>query len=372
MAQADLHSDKVLIDEPFLTAYLGALLKATPPMELDVPPAWATAQEPVGFTSVQFGRRTEGTHAEQQALIEALRKENDQLKFNAELAKIDVEVLRSENQRLNSELSTLKGTLGNTQTAFKELRERHKNLQTELEPLKTTVITLQSELQTRIEHQAEQSAALVLAALQRATTSEAVCIVPSADTSKIPNESRQEKTRISNEERQVVLGSLLHEQRAKSQLCEQPPPPQPTARDKAASERAEARRKLEIIAQSVAENTRTRKPNQPGSRILKPANPQLKIVVSDAPEPPQVSTTILQTAPQPLPAAIQTHAADITPADNSSSATESRAPLNPNEIKLEQLPPTRTDKRKNADNYLQMQQEAEEVVVPKGYSITVT
>jgi len=98
----------------------------------------------------------------------------------------------------------------------------------------------------------------------------------------------------------------------------------------------------------------------------------VQIVVSELPEPRNTAVIIPKEVPQPIRATEQPLEPPSAPADEAPATSEFRPPLNPEEIQLEQLPLTLTAKRKNADNYRQMQEEAEEVTLPKGYSITVT
>jgi len=417
MAQALGSTEKVLIDELFLTEYLGAMLKATPPMELDLPPAWVTAQEPTVFSSISLSRRNENSPSEQLAIIEALRSENEKLKFSGELAKIDAEVLREENQKLQGELKSLKvdhdGTqktineLTNCNKSFKtsgelaqnniemlreenqklqnrvsslatdladaqemlhELQSCNKSLMAELTPLRSQVTTLQIELKAQQEQHAEQTAALMLSAIQQAvaadmTANTKLTELPVCPPSQPPQHpEHNEITSISSEERRIALGALYAHNETVVHS--------PDSKGKDAVERAESKRKLEMIAQVAADSPRKRKPFQPGSKIVKPTEPQLDVVIRSVSDSARSTPVSVQQFIQPVQQvdkpATQGDTEATTPCSSSKSA------LNPDDIKLESVPASKVTKRKNADNYLQMQQDAEGQEVPKSYSITVT
>lgn len=373
MAQVSENTDKVFIDELFLTEYLGAMLKTSPPMDLDLPPAWVTAQEPTAFSSANnFSRRNESSQAEQLALIETLRRENEHLKFSSELTKIDIEVLRGENQKLQGELSGLKGDLSNAQKILNEQQAHNKSLKEELAPLRIQIKTLQVELQARQEQHANQTDSFLLPPLRQidnpetaAPNSTIVEKTASSPPQQLISPDYRERALISTEERRIVLGNQPDDRpqiqhRTETSVLSASPKNNDTYR-------AESKRKLEIIAQGAAKNSRKRKPFEPGSKIVKPTESQLQMVMTGKNYSAQ---NIL--IPAQLPAQ-ELHGAPVT------NTTETAVPhdknktaLNSDEIKLDSVPASKATKRKNADNYIQMQQDAEESSLSKGYSITVS
>lgn len=382
MAQAETRSDKICIDELFLSEYLGALLKSAPPLNLDLPPAWATEQEPATFSSRFPGRMPASQESDQAALIEALRRENEQLKFNAELAKIDVEVLRGENQKLTSELATVKTTLDSTQAALKDVRERNKTLANEITPLQQQVKSLSEELLVAKLLQLEKnlsSAASTIDQPTAASIDEAVApAVPAVQaTAPAHPASLSSEPLVS-----PVADQLLHDERSiiappeavSSAMPRTAQAPEP-APDKQAVSRAEAKRKLLMIVENAVSSPKKR-PFASNSRVIRPLQSQIEVELKESapPQPeaitapsttPQAPAVACAAPPQPLAAQLDPEAADTV------AESPTKTALNTDEIKLEDVPPTKTMKQKNADNYLQVQQDATETVTAAGYSITV-
>jgi len=379
MAQAETRSDKICIDELFLSEYLGALLKSAPPLNLDLPPAWATEQEPATFSSRFSGRMPAAQESDQAALIEALRRENEQLKFNAELAKIDVEVLRGENQKLTCELATVKTTLDSTQTALKDVRERNKTLANEISPLQQQVKSLSEDLLVAKLLQLEKDLSIAANTTEQPAAGDASAATstaaPASEITAPPSLSSltpephtaghlppgECSTTISVETVAVTAPRVT-----------QAPEPAP---DKQAASRAEAKRKLLMIVENAVSSPKKR-PFASNSRVIRPLQSQIEVELKESAHPqpetitapsstPQPPTVVCTAPPQPLAAQLEPEAADTA------AESPTKTALNTDEIKLEDVPPTKTMKQKNADNYLQVQHDATETITAAGYSITV-
>lgn len=382
MAQAETRSEKICIDELFLSEYLGALLKSTPPMNLDLPPAWASEQEPAAFSPRFSSRMSASQDSDQAALIETLRKENEQLKFNAELAKIDVEVLRGENQKLTSELATVKTTLDSTQTALKDVRERNKALANELAPLEQQVKSLSEELLVAKLLQLEKRLSATANTIEQPTaTSPVEAAAPAAPAVHVAAPSLA-SSQSPERHTSPVADQLQHDERSIIVPAESVPSALPRvlqatepAPDKRASSRDEAKRKLLMIVENAVASPR-KKPFASTSRVIRPLQSQIEVEIREPATPQPEAVTAPPSYPQtPVEACaepIQPPSAQPEPETaDTVAASQPKSALNTDEIKLEEVAPTKAMKQKNADNYLQVQHDSDETITAAGYSITV-
>lgn len=393
MAKGSVETDLVFTGDLLMVDYLSTLLASSPQLSAEFSPTYFNSRSDVtgrptlvGSPAVDNTSRFKTEIAVMEA--ESLRSENENLKFKTELAKIDSEVLRDENDKLKYEVDRLKSELSSTKkrmslklvetqkrlnSELSEARSRisqfsveNDELKAQLEPLRSQVSILTEILAEKM-HEASQPVAVEEAVVAQGIEVEiegareaAVALQLVSDTEKsLPGQP--ETPQISLAERQVfatTFNSAAEEGRPKQHLQ--------IVSSGVAAQKREIRKTVfaqerTVVNSSAAHGGTVSKivkiidksPDlQPVNKLdyQQPRNQDVR------PEAPVVPKPVLAQPPLPVEPELQDQQQGM---QEDAVINDARKALDTDEIKLDAVPVSKTVKRINAKNYELLQQEAD-------------
>lgn len=150
MAKAVTSSECVFSDDLLLVDYLSALISSAPPTHHEYITEYVPSQiQQIPKISPAFdpapGRLTlvknpkDGEIERLNNELQTVRREHERLKFNAELAKIDSEVLRGENGKLMAEIERLKTSQVSMRTILGKQQAENNSLTSQIEDLQNQI-----------------------------------------------------------------------------------------------------------------------------------------------------------------------------------------------------------------------------------------
>lgn len=386
MAKSAAASEAIFIDDLPLVDYLNALLSSAPPLNCDVFPQFFTPppnhpyKTAVNHSIVVADKAEKKQVDELYRELELLRKENQQLRFESELSKIDVEVLRSENEKLTTVNSQYKSELIKNKAAVESLVAEKKRLKARITPLEAQIKELiearntarqRADIPQAVQSNTHNDATLTVEAIEKNNDQqpEQSIIPPEPDAdmhASVPTPQKSPETivlaQVSNQERNLFLSASENSDKpaaapaereirlvsASSPNKQEMKTPQSTLHEVLAKVSVKSSKSsVKIIKPSKVAITDEIKPT-----AQTVTHKQVEIIAQpDTPSVPSIKQAppIVEQIEELIPAVQQVH----------DQAEQAKA-LNPDDIELESVPTPKLVVRKNAQNYAQMQQEADQ------------
>ena len=388
MAKSAAASEAIFIDDLPLVDYLNALLSSAPPLNCDVFPKFFTPPPNHPYKtavnhSIVVADKDEKKHVDElYRELELLKKENQQLRFESELSKIDVEVLRSENEKLTTVNSQYKSELIKNQAAVESLVAEKKSLKARIVPLETQIKELiearnaasqSADIPQAVHSSRHNDAALAVEVIDKNNDQqpEQKITLPEPDAAMHPSVTAPKKSvetavlaQVSNQERNLFLSESANSAKPSALPAEREirlvSASSPDKQEMKAPHSSLHDVLAKVSVKSSKSSAKIIKPSKAAitDEIMPPAqtvtHKQIEIIAqADTPSTPPIKQTTAPPVQQPEEQV-------LSAAQQEQDLAEPAKPLNPDDIELESVPTPKLVVRKNAQNYAQMQQEADQ------------